>query len=222
MSRFVRRAVLATSALLVTLAGCAIQPDSGPRDVPDDHAARIAIGTAVEGAAAQGSGRIYLLAPDGSDARLRTVLRAPEGQEGQIETLIQGPNPDEIADGLDTAIPSDLSVNSVRFEGGVVNVDVGPEIEDLSDTRLQLAVAQIVFTASELPGAESVVIRVDGNSRAWPDGDGELKTDPLTVYDFIGYAESSQPAYPVTPRSASTTAPTTTTPPTTTAPTTTA
>ena len=65
-----------------------------------------------------------------------------------------------------------------------------------SDTQLQLAVAQIVFTASELPGAESVLIRVDGNSRAWPDGDGELQSDPLTIYDFTGYAESSQPAYP--------------------------
>ena len=213
MNTVARRSLVAVVGGLLALAGCAIQPDSGPRDVPDDHPARVAIGTLVEGAEAQGSGRIYLVAPEGSAGRLRTVLRNPKGQEELMETLIQGPNGDEIGDGLGTVIPPDLEVHSVRFEGGVVNVDVSDELEDLRDSDLQLAVAQIVFTLSELPGAESVVIRVDGNSRSWPDGDGDLQADPLTVYDFIGFAESSQPPYPVTPRSASTS---TTVPPTTT------
>ena len=220
MSTVARRSLVALGGSLFALAGCAIQPDSGPRDVPDDHEARVAIGTPVEGAEAQGSGRIYLVAPDGSSGRLRTVLRDPKGQEEVMETLIQGPNEGELGDGLATAIPSDLDVNSVRFDGGVVNVDVSDELEDLRDSDLQLAIAQIVFTISELPGAESVLIRVDGDSRSWPDGDGDLQSDPLTVYDFIGYAESSQPAYPVTPRSASTT--TTVPEPTTVPPTTTA
>jgi hypothetical protein len=213
MSRMTRGSLVATSAILAVLAGCAIQPDSGPRDVPDDHRARVAIASPVEGAEAQGSGRIYLIIPEGGAGRLRTVLRDPKGQEELIQTLIQGPNAEELSDGLDTAIPPALEVNSVQFNGGVVNVDVSDELEDLSGSDLQLAVAQIVFTASELPGAESVLIRVDGDSRSWPDGNGDLQSDPLTVYDFIGYAETSQPAYPVTPRSASTTtiAPVTTT-----------
>lgn len=221
----VRRSLVAVGGALLAIAGCAIQPDSGPRDVPDDHAARVAIGTPVEGAEAQGSGRIYLLAPEGSTGLLRTVLRNPKGQQELMETLVDGPNEGEVSDGLSTLLPSDLEVNSVRFEGGVVNVDVSDALEDLSDSDLQLAVAQIVFTLSELPGAESVVIRVDGNSQSWPDGDGDLQSEPLTVYDFIGFAESSQPAYPVTPRSAATsttTAPPTTVPGSTAPPTTTA
>jgi hypothetical protein len=217
-----RPSLIAAAGALLTIAGCAIQPDSAPRDVPDDHEARVAIGTPVEGAEAQGSGRIYLIAPEGSTGRLRTVLRDPKGQEELMETLIQGPNEGEVSDGLSTVIPSDLAVNSVRFEGGVVNADVGDALEDLRDSDLQLAVAQIVFTLSELPGVESVVIRVNGDSRSWPDGTGDLQSDPLTVYDFIGFAESSQPAYPVTPRSAATsTTPASTTVPATTNPATT-
>jgi hypothetical protein len=214
MNGSARRCLVAVGGALLAIAGCAIQPDSGPRDVPDDHEARVAIGTPVEGAEAQGSGRIYLIASEGSTGRLRTVLRDPKGQEELMETLIDGPNEGEVSDGLSTVIPSDLAVNSVRFEGGVVNVDVSDVLEALRDSDLQLAVAQIVFTLSELPGVESVVIRVDGNSRSWPDGDGDLQSDPLTVYDFIGFAESSQPAYPVTPRNAatSTTAPPSTVP----------
>lgn len=195
----------------LSLASCAIQPDSGPRDVPDDHAARVAVAPPVEGAAATGSGRIYLIAPEGSDQPLRSVLRDPKGQEELIATLIQGPNATELGAGLRSRVPAGLDVNSVQFDGGVVNVDVSDELEDLDDASLQLAVAQIVFTASELPGAESVLIRVDGDSRSWPDRDGDLQSDPLTVYDFIGYAESAQPAYPVTPRVPATTTTTTTT-----------
>jgi spore germination protein GerM len=158
------------------------------------------------------------VAPEGSAQPLRTVLRDPKGQQELIETLVQGPNEEEFADGLRTQIPVDLDVNGVQFNGGVVEVDVGDEIADLADEDQQLAVAQIVFTASELPGAESVLIEVDGNSRSWPDGDGDLQSDPLTVYDFIGYAESSQPAYPVSPRPPQSPTSTTTTTPTSTTP----
>ena len=77
------------------------------------------------------------------------------------------------------------------------------------------AIAQIVFTASEIPGVQSVLIRVDGATEEWPDGSGAQHRGPLTTYDFIGYAESAQPAFPVSP------APTTAVPPSTTAPTTT-
>ena len=42
-------------------------------------------------------------------------------------------------------------------------------------------------------------LRVDGEIQAWPAGRGELRNEPLTVYDFPGFAESAQPAYPPVP-----------------------
>lgn len=213
------RLLLLVGVAVIGLGACAIQADSGPRDVPADHPARVAIAPPVQGAEATGSGRIYLIAPNGDGQTLRTVLRAPTGAEQLIRTLIQGPNQDERAAGLRTQIPPDLEVNSVSFDGGILNVDVSDELENLSEPNLRVAVAQIVLTASEHPGAEAVQIRIDGDTRSWPDGDGNLQSDPLTVYDFIGYAESSQPAYPVTPRAPT---PTTTAAPTTSAPATTA
>ncbi len=207
-------ALLAAAVLVV--AGCAIQADSGPRDIPEDHPARVAVAPAVEGGEATGEGRIFLIAPEGTAQSLRTVLRAPKGEHQLIETLVLGPNQEELADGLTSELPASLEVNSVRFDGGSVNVDVSDDILDLSDDSLRLAVAQVVFTASELPGADGVVIRVDGETRSWPDGEGDLQSDPLTVYDFVGFAESSQPAYPVTPRTPTNNVATTTAVPTTT------
>src|SRR6266540_4052551 len=144
--------ILALTALVALTAGCAIQDDSGPRDVPDDHPARGAIDPAAEGGEATGEGRIYLIAPGGSQ-RLRTVLRDPEDL---VQTLTLGPNEEEIGNGLATAVPTSLEVNSVRFDGGVLIIDVNDALNELTGENLRLAVAQIVFTASEIQGTEAV------------------------------------------------------------------
>jgi hypothetical protein len=90
-------------------------------------------------------------------------------------------------------------VLSARVVGPTLVVDLSPQILELQSTALRLAVAQIVFTAGELEGVRSVRLRVDGQSRAWPAGQGDLQEKALTVYDFPGYAESAQPAYPPVP-----------------------
>jgi Sporulation and spore germination len=210
---------------LLALAGCAIQPDSAPRDIPDDLQERESPVAAPTGGAARGTDRIYLLAPDDSEHLLRTVQRDTGGDATELLTaLISGPNPAEFERGYRTAVPAALVLRSVRGpDDGVVHVDVSDALLELSGGDLTDAVAQIVFTASEIPGAESVLIRVDGATREWPDGSGAQHRGPLTTYDFIGYAESSQPAFPVSPAPTTAVPPSTTTPPPTTtiAPTTT-
>lgn len=208
------------SAVVASVAGCAIQADSGPRDVPEEHPARVVLDPTGEGGEATGEGRIFLVAPVGGAQQLRTVLRDDKLPEPLIETLIRGPNTEELNDGLTTELPTTLELLDARFDGGILYIDVSEEINELQGEPLVLAVAQIVFTASEIPGTESVLIRVNGEPQSWPNGDGDQQSDPLTVYDFSGLAESSQPAYPVTPTQRSIEADATTT--TAVAPTTTA
>jgi spore germination protein GerM len=81
----------------------------------------------------------------------------------------------------------------------VLTVDVSPEITELSGDLLALAVAQIVFTASEIEGVRAVRLRVDGQDQQWPKGDGETREGTLTVYDYPGLVESAQPPYPAVP-----------------------
>ena len=214
----VRTAALTTCLGLTAwlVCGCSIQPDSAPRDIPADLQEQDTPSATGAGGAARGSDRIYLLAPEGAEQPLRTVQRDTDSDAQALLTeLISGPNPGELEAGYRTAIPSTLGLRSVRVEDGVVQVDLSDALLDLSGGELTLAVAQIVFTSSEIPGAESVLIRVDGSTQEWPDGSGAQHRGPLTTYDFIGYAESAQPAYPVSP------APTTAVPPSTTAPATT-
>ena len=87
----------------------------------------------------------------------------------------------------------------------MVTVDVSSQLLDEPAPQLMLAIAQIVFTESELEGVREVRIRVDGTNRPWPDGQGQLRTSALTVYDYPGLAESTQPDYPPIPSPASAT-----------------
>jgi spore germination protein GerM len=181
-------------------AGCAIQPDSAPRDIPAEERQ---LDPVPSGAEATGQSRIYLVADEGSDGgqELRTVLRdvEPRAFEPALRALIAGPNRDERDNGMSSPLPPSTTLHSARLVAGTLNVDISDEILDLSGTALRLAVAQIVFTASELDGVRAVRLRVDGQSRDWPDGRAELQSAPLSVYDYPGLAESAQPPFPPIP-----------------------
>jgi spore germination protein GerM len=200
--RTVTRAAVALLGCFAVLSGCAIQPDNAPRDIPADE--RGQLDPVAPGAAeATGQSRIYLLADDGSggDRELRTVLRdvEPPDADAVLAALIAGPNQGELDAGMTTALPLESTLHSARVVAGTLNVDISGELLELPGSALRFAVAQIVFTGSELDGVRTVRIRVDGQIRAWPDGQGELQTAPLTVYDYPGIAESAQPAYPPVP-----------------------
>jgi sporulation and spore germination protein len=194
------RRLVVGAAIALLAGGCAIQPDSAPRDIPEDLQELDGPAVTAAGGAAGGSDRIYLLAPDGAPQQLRTVQRDTGGEASTLlAELISGPNPDEFESGLSSAVPQALALRSVRVADGVAEVDVGEGLLELPGGDLTRAVAQIVFTASEIPGADSVLIRVDGATREWPDGSGAQHRGPLSVYDFTGWAESAQPAFPVSP-----------------------
>jgi spore germination protein GerM len=196
---------LAVALLAVVAAGCSIQTDSAPRDIPEDQRGRLASGQPSPDEAT-GEGRIYLLGPDPSGRPLRSVLRDNGGRlEGLVTALIEGPNAGEVDQGLRSALSSDIDVLSVDLDDGVVDIDLSSELLDTPAADLQLAVAQIVLTATELRGDRSVIIRVNGKAESWPNGAGQDQSTPLTIFDFPDYAQTSQPPFPMPPPQAATT-----------------
>ena len=69
----------------------------------------------------------------------------------------------------------------------------------LSGSGLVQALAQVVYTATELDGVRSVEIKVDGETQAWPTADLDTTSEPLTIYDYPGMVRSAQPDYPSLP-----------------------
>ena len=189
--------IVAVAVLVGT--GCAIQPDSEPKDIPAAQRGQLEPPGAQPGQAT-GSGRVFLVSTaTRGESMLRSVLRNASEGEPLIAALLDGPNDDELDDGLASALPEALSLNSARLVAGTMIIDLSEEILELNSIELRLAIAQLVFTASEVEGVRSVRIRVAGAVQEWPNGRGELRAESLTVYDYPGIAESAQPAFAPTP-----------------------
>ncbi len=182
------------------LASCSIQPDAAPNDLPADRAD--VFGEPATGDEAAGTNRIYLLAPTDADSpqRLRSVQRGvPTSPAAVLGSLFSGPNAEERASQLDTAIPADIRLNGARPTGSLLTIDVNDVFDELTPDGLRLAVGQIVATATDIDGVTDVQLRVDGEPQVWPLGNGELTDRPLTVYDYPGLVESTQPPFPAIP-----------------------
>ncbi len=196
-----RRMLTLLVVTLTVMSGCSIQPDASPNDLPAERAD--VFGEPATGDVAAGTNRIYLLAPTDPEApqRLRAVQRdVPTAPAAVLASLFAGPNATERRDAqLDTAIPPDVTLIAARPVGQVLTVDLSDGFGELTPDGLRLAVAQIVSTATDIDGVESVQLRIDGEPRVWPLGNGELTDRPLTKYDYPGLVESSQPAFPAIP-----------------------
>lgn len=198
-------------AVAAVTSACAIRPDSSPNDIAAERSA--VFGEPATGDEAAGTNRIFLLSPTTVDEpqNLRSVLRDVSPNASAIlGSLFAGPNADERADTLDTAIPSDIELLSARTVGQVLTIDLNDVFDDLNTSGLRLAIAQIIATATEIEGISSVQVRIEGERRVWPLGNGELTERPLTIYDYPGLVESSQPPFPAIPTAIPTTIPTTT------------
>lgn len=191
-------------ALLVTVgtAGCGIASDDGPRDIAAADQVELGLGSDSNAGAAIGTARVYFLSPEvvGQAALLESVARdVAETPTALLQALLAGPNQTEQANQFRTALPAGTELLDARRQGFVLRVDLSDAVLELSGQVLITAIAQIVFTASEIDGVRGVTILVAGADQQWPVGSGELSSTPLTVYDYPGLVPSSQPDYPPFP-----------------------
>lgn len=189
-----------TGVLVVVLWGCGVQPDAAPRDLPEEERA-IALDVGPTGSDASGANRIFLVAP-GEERLLRSVPREAATREELIKILLAGPNDDELAAQYSSYIPPNTELLSARTQGQVLTINLSGGITELSGTNLAQAVAQIVYTASELDGVEAVQLRADDEELAWPKLTGETTADPLRIYDYPNLVVTAQPDFPTVPAQA--------------------
>jgi len=188
--------------LSVCLAGCGIASDDGPRDIPAADQVELGLGDDSSAGATSGTARVYFLSPEvvGQAVLLESVARdVAETPTALLQALLAGPNQTEQSNQFRTALPAGTELLSARRQGFVLRVDLSDAVLQLSGQILITAIAQIVFTASEIERVRGVTIVVAGADQQWPVGSGELTSTPLTVYDYPGLVLSSQPDYPAFP-----------------------
>lgn len=131
---------------------------------------------------------IYLVSPE--DVLVPRGRELPEGtREEQLEDLLgqlaAGPSQQELAEELSTALPPEieLAVSEVA-DDGLATVDLAGLVDAPTGEESRLAVAQIVLTATSLPGITAVRLTRAGEPIDAPLPGGELTSSPLTAAAF--------------------------------------
>lgn len=189
------RRAMALVALLPALAlACGVPTDREPRPLAAD---RVPFGlldpdptpsstpASPEGAVTM---TVYLVMHE----RLAPVTRdvpPPGGPEQALSELLAGVTRQEASGGMRSAIAPATQARPTAVAGTEVRVDLSRAFVGGGTKEQILAVAQIVYTLTALPGLESVSFTLSGRSVEVPSADGQLRAGPLRRSDFASVAQ---------------------------------
>ena len=98
---------------------------------------------------------------------------------------MKGPVATESDAGIRTLLDPSVDIADVTVHNGVATVDLKDTLGTLRPSGdATLAVAQLVYTATALPGVSKVQLRIDGDVVELPRGDGTLTKQPVGRSDY--------------------------------------
>jgi hypothetical protein len=192
----------AVGAVLLGLAGCGVPTGGHPTtiaasDVPYGLASPSSGATAPPSAqSAVESSLVFLLAEDG---RLVPRPRDVGGSARRdrlallLRDLASGPTAAERDEHLSTGLPPDVRLTVAGMAGATATIDIELPAEAPTGWASRRAVAQIVLTATTVPGVEAVLLTLAGEPVEAPLPSGELTTDPLTAADVDAFLDPPAP-----------------------------
>ena len=178
-----RRAQRILAAVLVAAGcGCGVPLDSTADSIPKaDVPFGLADGDTGRGATGADqftSADIYLVR-DGRLWRVPRQIPSPPSAAAALGALADGPTSAEASLGLRTDIDDPAFIGNVREGGGLVQVDVSPDLLDLPSADQQLAIAQLVLTATAIESDSKVAFTVDSIPIDVPLPGGETTASPV-------------------------------------------
>lgn len=122
--------------------------------------------------------KVYFVRHDERDDGLRLVpvtrkVTREKRLEQSLRELARGPTTAEKGRGLLNAVPPDLRVRSVKVRNRVAEVDFNGAIEEGATGSILInRVDQIIYTLTEFPDVDAVLIKVNGRRRTTLGADG--------------------------------------------------
>jgi hypothetical protein len=185
----VRRRMIAVlaAAAAVTAGACATIPSDAEPTVVVEGVPDALVGVDLTTTTTVGTGPTQItelwlvLALEGADPELficspvRVQSAADTAAQARIvlERLIElrPARDNECSDILTNAIPPEVEILDTRLDEGILDIDL-TGLGEIEAENQRLAVAQIVYTATELPGISQVRFLLDGQQTVVPIGDG--------------------------------------------------
>jgi len=174
--------VLMASALSTVVTSCGVPVDRHPsalsrRGIPFNllEPTQSTVSTTTAPSPIEVPVRIYLVGPTGHlVAVARDVSVSAPDLATVLGALVAGPTDAESTAGLQSALTTQTTVLSATIAGGVATVDLGGTFGQLVGPPQIQAVAQVVFTASALPGVTGVTFELSGQPVEVPVASGAL------------------------------------------------
>jgi hypothetical protein len=184
-------ALVATASVVAVLgSGCSLRGDSQPQVISAEslpHELFSPAGTSTIPSSEQQKVGVYLVQALGQSPTLQRYEVAVDPKadpytDAITKLLAVGPNaPPNLA----SDIPQQTAIRSVIRETGSDVLDVDLSNLSLDSTNLKVAIAQIVFTAMDLPSIAGVRLKIDGQPTAVPVDDGSANPGAVvTRNDF--------------------------------------
>lgn len=104
--------------------------------------------------------------------------------EQLLTALADGPTDTERSDELSTALSPELQLTLAELSDGTATIDIDASVEVPSGGASRRAVAQIVLTATSVPGVDAVRLTLSGEPVEAPLPSGELTSEPLSAADY--------------------------------------
>lgn len=175
------RGLLAVLGLLVMTAACGVPQDPAPRvlDVsalPEELAIPSTTTSSTEAPVPRQSVYLYFVDGEALSQPIERELATPAGLLAALEALIEGPTEEEASAGLTSVIPAETVILGSDLTNGVLQVNLAEgALEQIEGALQSLAIAQLVFTATELPGVEWLWVLIEGEPRALPTDEGDVE-----------------------------------------------
>lgn len=185
---------LGAVVIALVAVACGVPTDHQPRPIPRDRVPLELFDpapppTTASGATAQAAATVFMVVDDHLTP-VRRDVPAPASPDTVLRVLLAGVVPDEAAQNIRTALSSATRPFVTVEPGGRLQVELTPAFLATATQEQVLAVAQIVYTLTELPGVDAVSFTVSGRAVEVPTGDGTLKSGPVRRADFASLAKS--------------------------------
>jgi spore germination protein GerM len=125
--------------------------------------------------------KIYLTRGDELVAVERLIAAKEAPLSRAIDALLAGPTETEQAAGIQTMIPPGTRLLHCRINDKVAIIDFNQKLENYGggSARIEGLIAQIVYTATDVPGVEKAWLWIEGNKELVLGGEGMVLDKPL-------------------------------------------
>ena len=180
-------------ALCGALAGCAIPTQGTPQSIPpskvpfkllDPHLPTTT--TTLPDLSSLVPVKVFFLNAGSQLQAEGRVVPPPAPLQAILASLLKGPSQGEAANGVTTALPSNVAVLSTTTQGNIVTVNMNSAFGQITGNNTELAVGQIVATVANENGlGTGVVFEIEGQHTNVPIANGSQVSGPVYLLEVL-------------------------------------